>query len=221
MADRTALAHARHALCRGADPFADLTVAPRERVDIQGWNSRHRYLSEVIERTRPRFVLEMGVWKGASALWMASLLRDHGIDGVVIAVDTWLGSWEHWTDAMVSFDRGYPRLFAEFADNVLATQLDGHVVPLPLDSGNAAKLVLLEIGQVDVIHLDGAHDYEAVAFDLRKWWPVLRSGGTFIGDDYYDDGPWPDVKRATDDFLARTPHDAFEFENGKWRAVKP
>lgn len=166
----------------------------------------------------------MGVWKGASALFMASKLREHTIDGVVIAVDTWLGSSEHWLSPErrvdLSHDRGYPKLFDEFSANVVACQLQNHVVPLPLDSGNAAAVVQQTLGRVDMIHLDGAHDYAAVAFDLAKWWPILRPGGVFIGDDYYDDGHWPDVKRATDDFLARTPHLGFEYEGGKWRATK-
>lgn len=220
----TALALARTALWRGADPFHGLPSGLFQ-VDLQGWNSDHRYLSDSVERVRPAFIVEMGVWKGASTLFMASKLREHAIDGVVIAVDTWLGSSEHWIfpelGADLSYDRGYPRLWDKFSANVVACRLQGHVVPLPLDSGNAAVVVRQRFPLVDMIHLDGAHDYAAVAFDLARWWPILRPGGVFIGDDYYDDGHWPEVKRATDDFLARTPHMEFEHEAGKWRAVKP
>lgn len=219
----TALEQARAALWGGADPFQGLPTG-RFQIDIQGWNSDHRYLSDSIERDRPSLIVEIGVWKGASTLFMASKLREHAIDGVVIAVDTWLGSSEHWIlpdpGAGLLFERGYPRLFDQFIVNVMACELNGHIVPLPLDSGGASAVIGHCFPQVDLIHLDAAHDYDAVMFDLTKWWPRLRLGGTFIGDDYYDDGHWPDVRQATDDFLARTPHMDFEHEAGKWRATK-
>ena len=219
----TAVCRARTALWHGADPFQGLPTGLFQ-IDIQGWNSDHRYLSDTIERLRPSVIVEMGVWKGASTLFMAGKLRDHGIDGVVIAVDTWLGSSEHWLfpelGADLSMDRGYPRLFDKFSANVVACGLNDYVVPLPLDSASAATVVQHRLPPADMLHLDGGHDRASVVFDLMKWWAILRPGGTFIGDDYYDDGHWPDVKLATDSFLARVPHEGFEHENGKWRAVK-
>lgn len=219
----TACHSARAALWRSTDPFAGLPTGLFQ-TDLRGWNSLHPYLSDGIERMRPRFVVEVGVWKGTSALFMASKLKQHEIDGVVIAIDTWLGSWEHWFDvsaaADLSFDRGYPRLYDKFSANVVACDLQDHVVPLPLDSGNAAVVIDRLFPPVDMIHLDAAHDYASVAFDLTKWWAVLRPGGLFIGDDYYPDTHWPEVKAATDHFLAGVPHEAFECGGGKWRAIK-
>ena len=37
----------------------------------------------------------------------------------------------------------------------------------------------------DVVFLDGDHSYEAVKQDLNAWWPKLKSGGLFCGDDYH------------------------------------
>jgi hypothetical protein len=86
-------------LWRDTDPFAGLAAAP-EQVDVQGWSgSRHPWLVEAVEETRPRIVIEIGVRKGASTLHMAEALRRRGIPGVVIAVDTWLGSSEHRNNA--------------------------------------------------------------------------------------------------------------------------
>ena len=214
----------RQKLWRGADPFAGVPVRLIQ-ADEQGWNSQHAYLAEAIQKLRPRVVVELGVWKGGSTLFMANHMRALNLDAVVVAVDTWLGSWDHWGDerlfAELCFDHGYPRLYEKFAANVLRHGLQDYVVPMPLDSINARHVLSRAGVQADVIHIDAGHDYDSVMNDLRQWWQVLRPGGLFIGDDYHREGNiWPDVRRAIDEFLGRTPHREFRHANSKCRAMK-
>jgi len=56
-----------------------------------------------------------------------------------------------------------------------------------------------------------------VTSDLTHWWRVLRPDGLFVGGDY---SAWPEVKRATDDFLASTPHADFQAHENKCAAFK-
>jgi Cephalosporin hydroxylase. len=82
-------------LWRGGDPYVGFpyrTVKP----DLQGWQSQHRYLAETVGRSRPGIVVEIGVWKGGSCLELARAIQANHLDGAVVAVDTWLGSSEHW-----------------------------------------------------------------------------------------------------------------------------
>ena len=95
------------------------------------------------------------------------------------------------------------------------------VVPLPLDSANAFHVLQRNGIKLDFVHIDGAHDYESVIADLRRWWSLLRNGGILVADDYFIDGKtWPGVKRAVDEFLAETPHTDFDQRRGKCRAIK-
>ena len=75
----------------------------------------------------------MGVWKGASFVTMAKEIQRLKLDAVVIAIDTWLGSSEHylWEKFLpdLDFEFGYPRLYqgwGMFAPNPITE--DGTVV---------------------------------------------------------------------------------------------
>lgn len=213
------------ALWHGRDPFADPPQALRP-LDLQGWRSQHPYLEEAVERFRPRVVVEVGTWKGASALSMARAMAARDIPGTVIAVDTWLGAVDHWADeelfAELATEHGFPSLYRTFLANVLREGLAERVVPLPLDSVNAAALMRLRGVAADVIHLDAGHEEASVAADLRAWWPVLRPGGLLVADDYDRlGGRFPGVTRGVDDFCA-----AFAVEGpwsleGKCKFIKP
>jgi predicted O-methyltransferase YrrM len=207
-------------LWRGDDPFASVN-AELSSLDLQGWNSEHTYLREAIA-DRPRIVIEVGVWKGASVIFMAGLLREIAAEGVVIAIDTFLGSWEHWLNpdwrAALEFEAGYPALFRTFQRNVVAAGVADYVVPLPLDSANAAALLDRTRIAADVIHIDAAHDYGSVLADLRAWWPRLLPGGVLIADDYDEDGQyWPSVTKAVDEFVSGS-SDVIAFESQMYKA---
>ena len=55
---------------------------------------------------------------------------------------------------------------------------------------------------LDLVYIDACHLYDAVAADLRHWWPKVKPGGMFAGHDYF--APHCDryiqVRRAVDDW---------------------
>lgn len=207
-------------LWNGLDPFGrdpDPTA-----VDFQGWASDHRYLREAIRERKPRVVVEVGVWKGGSVLTMADEVRTLHIDAAIIAVDTWLGSCEHWVTwswfESLRMGGGYPALYHTFASNVLERRLQDFVVPLPLDSVNASALLRHHKVGIDVLHIDAGHDFHSVMNDLRVWWQLLNEGGILIGDDYHPWGDtWPEVRQAFHAFFGS---DEIENVGGKCRIRK-
>ena len=190
-------------LWRGVDPLAVEFADEVDDVGVQGWaGSNHPWLVETIRELKtPSLIVEVGVWKGASALTIAQELARLG-SGVVLAVDTFQGSAEHWVgEYHVPLLDGRPVLYEMFIENVVDTGLQDYVVPLPIDSINAA-MALTDLGvSVDMIHLDAAHDAMSVSMDLQAWWPLLRSGGVLIGDDYVPE--WPGVVAAFNAFAER------------------
>lgn len=158
--------------------------------DLQGWNSQHPYLADAIALLRPRSIIEVGGWKGGSTVFMANELKKLDLGSSVIAVDTWLGSSEHWTGpshADLSMMNGRPNLYSRFLSNVVQSGVADYVLPLPMDSLNAAEVMKTMGIEPDMDHLDGGRDYHSLTADLCAWWPVLAPGGMLIGDDYYTD----------------------------------
>ena len=145
--------------------------------------------------------------EGGSTVFMANELKKHALSSVVIAVDTWLGSSEHWTayNSDLSILNGYPQLYYKFMANIINAGVVDYVLPLPMDSLNAAQIMSSMKVTPQMIHLDGGHDYESVMADLRAWWPLLASGDVLIGDDYFFHDMFPEVKRAsTSSFMRLT-----------------
>lgn len=204
----------------GGDVFAGFT--PSLPQDLQGWNSDHPALRRLVAELRPNVMIEVGVWKGASVAFLCGAMRDLGLGGAVVAVDTFLGSPEHWDRACPEFfeslrmRHGLPGLYWQFLSNMAHLGLRDRVVPLPQTAENAAAILERLDVRAELIHVDAAHEYEAALGDARRFWRLLAPGGALVGDDY----PWPGVARAAQDFAAEIGQ-PLVVEDPKWIIRKP
>lgn len=152
-------------------------------------------------------VVELGTWMGVSTNMMAKAIKTRGTrhgGSVIVAVDTWLGSAEHFTTMpehaqYLARDNGYPRLFRTFLQYTKNSGNDDIISPLPLPTQQAI-FVLEHFGvTADVVYVDAAHDEDAAYADVSAYWRILRQGtGWMIGDDW----AWDGVRRAVERFGA-------------------
>jgi hypothetical protein len=188
--------------------------------EVQGWNGNHPSLRRLASSCAEKVVVDVGVWKGQSTITMASAIRDSGIDGCVVAVDTFLGSPEHWDKSRELFNRyaGMPDLYQTFLSNVHSAGLQDYIVPMPQTSVTAAS-ILRRLGvKASVVHVDAAHEYEEVMRDAHEYWKILEPGGYLIGDDYHQ--TWPGIVRSAGEFSAATSV-PLVVEPPKWILQKP
>jgi predicted O-methyltransferase YrrM len=172
--------------------------------DVQGWGSESPVFLEVMAAVKPKLIVEVGSWKGASAIHMARLAESLRLDCRILCVDTWLGSAEHalgqrpeWRESLQA-RHGFPQLYYTFLANVVRAGQAARIVPLANTSDNAA-LILRAKGIVPgLVYVDGAHEEEAVYRDLRAYWNLLAEDGALIGDDF----GWEGVRRAAERFAA-------------------
>lgn len=64
-------------------------------------------------------------------------------------------------------------------------------------SESVAKKV--DVSPIDLIHIDGDHEYQAVLLDCKLWLPKVRTGGYALFDDYGHDS-LPGVYKAVLDY---------------------
>ncbi len=187
---------------------------------VQGWNGDHPSLAKLAAGSATKTVIDVGVWKGQSTITMARAMKKAAIDGVVIAVDTFLGSPEHWDSHPDLYERhhGMPNLYATFLSNVINARLTDYVVPLPQTSTTAVTVLRRAGVLAQVIHVDAAHEYREVINDAQDYWPVLAPGGYLVGDDYHPN--WPGVIKAAHEFAALKDLE-LTVDGPKWWVRKP
>jgi hypothetical protein len=128
-------------------------------------------------------VAEIGSWKGRSAIALALGVKTRG-EGRVFAIDPHTGTGE------LREAYGVVDTFVEFNMNLQAAGVAGLVEPLRALSHDARPL--FRDKSVQVLFIDGSHEYGDVIQDIRDWLTVLSDEAVVA----FNDPSWPGVYRA-------------------------
>lgn len=175
--------------------------------DLQGWNSTHEVFRQLIEEIRPETIIEVGTWKGASAIHMAKICKELGLNTKIYCVDTWLGAEEFWTNPTKERDllpkNGYPQIYYQFLSNVVHEGVQDMIIPIPTTSLIGAKIT----PNADLIYIDASHSFRDVVLDIEAY---KDKAPVIFGDDYGN--TVFEVKEAVDAVLP----DAEVIDNWFW-----
>jgi SAM-dependent methyltransferase len=163
--------------------------------DLHGWGSQSEAFDQLIARLKPTRIIEVGTWKGGSAIHMAKVSKKLGLSPQIICVDTWLGAVEFWTDQAdperylsLKCRNGYPTVYYQFVANVLHEGCQDLIVPFPQTSTIAALWFRRYGLTAPLIYIDGSHEEDDVYADLVSYWDLVEPGGILVGDDWGWDG---------------------------------
>lgn len=183
----------------GVDDIWDRFHPDANFIDHQGWNGFNSLLTELNKDFDEQIIVDLGVWKGQSTITLAENLRSNNINGVVIAVDTFLGSPEHQKRNFYKlFSGGRPSLYETFLNNIWNKGLQDYIIPLPQTTIGACHILKRSGLSPTFVHVDAAHEYEEVKRDIEEYYEILRPDGVMVCDDYVDG--WPGVMKAVDEF---------------------
>lgn len=128
-------------------------------------------------------VVEIGTFLGGSA---EALLEGMPGDGHLTCIDTFEGTSNSPTDLgnMRSKENG-TALDREFILSYLGGRLQPYYGRVEIIVGESLAVVSdFEPGSVDLVFLDGAHDYKNVLADIQAWLPIVKPDGILCGHDY-------------------------------------
>ena len=131
-------------------------------------------------------VLEIGSFAGRSTLVLC-----HACPGQVISVDSYFPPEKELQHMMAKKD--IKAMFDFHLQNFLGTKLTQHRI----ESLWASKIPDIP-AKIDMIFVDGGHDFVSVWRDLCNW--AHRAAKIICGHDY-DVRGYPDVKRAVDEYF--------------------
>lgn len=149
--------------------------------EMEGWFD-FRDVYDHAAKTMPEggCFVEVGSWKGKSAVYLRDRLNDIGKSKFnLVCVDTFEGDNE----------TGKYDILPEFLGNAQGRRIEYFIK----ESIQAAAVHYDE--SLDGVFIDAAHDYESVKADISAWMPKVKPDGFFGGHDI----DAPGVKQAVDE----------------------
>ena len=135
--------------------------------------------------------VEVGVWKGMSASYMAVEIINSGKNIKFDCIDT----WEFPPNQNDIPESMYDGLYETFLKNIEPVK---HIIN-PIKGTSWESASLYKDKSLDFVFIDAAHDYESVKKDITAWLPKIKDSGIIAGHDY----AWcKDVENAVNEIFA-------------------
>ena len=188
-------------VCPTSEGCYSQTQCVRLGMSVGGWTSPSQlsYLvGQVFACPNGSVIVEIGVWKGRSAVAMGAACR--GADKTVYAVDPWVdyettkGSLQ--TRIQEFGEESIESVYEQFLGRRRELSLEAQIVVIRAASADAARE--WRGRRPSMVFIDGQHSYEAVTTDLELWSSLLEPGGILCGDDWKLSG----VRRAVRSFAS-------------------
>jgi len=163
--------------------------------NIQGWFSDEELIKVYAEMVKKfpdgSHFVEIGSWKGKSAIFMGVEIVNSGKKIKLDCIDSWEFLDEIYT-THVDLNQMKHTAFQEFLKNIesLTDVISYHKI----NSIEGSKLY--EDESLDFVYIDASHEYKNVKDDLIYWYPKIKKGGVIAGHDY-----GAGVKKAVDEFF--------------------
>lgn len=156
------------------------------------WEEKALAMAELIVTTKPKVVVEIGVFGGKSLIPQALAVRDNKA-GIVYGIDSWrnedciederdeLGK-EWWSNLRLHEVHRYA------VEQIWKFGMEKWCVLIRAQSQHCARL----FNQIDILHIDGCHSEVASCRDVDIYLPRVVPGGYV----WFDDTNWGSTNRA-------------------------
>ncbi len=174
------------------------------------WSGHIPFACDLIATLRPSLFVELGTHTGESFFAFCQSIAESGVKCRAVAVDTWRG------DAHTgAYDDGVFRDVETYARENYGSF--AALLRMTFDEANPK----FDDGQIDLLHIDGLHTYDAVRHDFDTWWPKVKPGGVVVMHDSFDRHHGFGVWKLLEELRAEFPVSEFFHSHGLGIVVKP
>lgn len=167
---------------------------------------------KIIAQGRPQKILEIGCYEGRATTWLA----EHAGASEIHCVDPWVPYADLPGKQMAEVEGRFDANIALASKNHPTSKIHKH--KKPSTDALAGFIAGGKRGYFDLVYIDGSHHAPDVLSDAVLAFPLLRTGGTLIFDDYLWHAESADGKNPL--FLPKTGIDAFlNVFHGKVRII--
>ena len=134
----------------------------------EAWSMHLPFAWDLIRELQPQIFVELGVYRGESYFGFCQSVAEHGLATRCYGVDTWrgdihMGSYGPEIGGEVE---QYNRRYSSFS-KLLKMTFDEALSDFADDT-------------IDLLHIDGGHQYEEVKHDFESWLPKLSKRGIVL-----------------------------------------
>lgn len=126
-------------------------------------------------------LLEIGAYEGRSTVWLVENMLEDG--GTIVSIDTWEGGEEHKAagENMQSVEDRFNHNTGLLSAR---EQTRRRYISKVKDTSYHALAGLVDFPQFDFVYIDGSHVAKDVLTDACMAWPLLKTHGIMVFDDY-------------------------------------
>lgn len=183
---------------------------------IDGWYNYEDFYQQVVNGLKDDSIIcEIGSWLGKSTIGMALTNKKLNKNCKIYAIDTWKGSNEEFHKKYLKELKNIS-LYEKFLNNIEIYGVKDKITPIKKKSVEAS--IQFQDNSVDLVIIDGSHEYKDVLDDIKAWIPKVKKGGIISGDDYGNAtyAGWDGVIKAVNDFFGK---DNFQVYGTTWYKI--
>ena len=145
--------------------------------NLEGWCTldKSKKLYDLIKKTNPKNVVEIGVFGGKSLLSQAFALKDNN-NGIIHGIDSW--KYNDCIDGMTDSDAinwwktlDYEKIYNGCVNAIISNGLENYVNLHRMTSEEYSNFINYEI---DILHRDGNHEEESSCKDVGLYLPRVK-----------------------------------------------
>jgi predicted O-methyltransferase YrrM len=146
-----------------------LNFSPRYESQVTSWHPHRGFAYNLIKEHKPKTIVELGVHYGDSYFTFCQACEELELNTKLYGVDHWKGDDQsgHYNEDVFEGVNLYNQEFHSENSTLLR---------MKFYEANEE----FENSTIDLLHIDGSHDYESVQNDFESWLPKMCKGGKIL-----------------------------------------